>query len=91
MRLVLMIIATIFVVFFFVMSIKGNKFDSYVESLNGDDYPLKELYGFGFAVQEMSLFKLQGSLYVKLTGQAKMLYEPMYTEYYAKLTVEEDV
>lgn len=86
MRLVLMIIATIFVVFFFVMSIKGNKFDSYVESLNGDDYPLKELYGFGFAAQEMSLFKLQGSLYVKLTGQAKMLYEPMYTEYYAKLT-----
>lgn len=85
MRLILMIIATAFVVFFFVMCIKGNKYDSYVESLDGDDYPLKVLYGFGFAVQDLKPFKLQGSLYVKLTTQSKMLYEPMYTEYYAKL------
>lgn len=86
MRLILLIIATILVIFFFVMAIKGKKFDNYVESLNGNEYPLKELYGFGFAVQELKPFNLKGNLYIKLTSQSKMLYEPTYTEYYAKLT-----
>lgn len=85
MKIVLLIIATALVVLFLIFSIKGNKYDSYVEPLDGDEYPLKEIYGIGFALQDLKPFALQGSLYVKLTTQAKMLYEPMYAEYYAKV------
>lgn len=86
MKLVLLIIATFFVVTFFIASIKGNKYDEYVENLDGNEYPLKELYGIGFAMQDFKPLQLSGSLYIKLTNQSKMIYEPMYAEYYAKLT-----
>ncbi len=85
MRLILLIVSTALVVFYFIMAVRGNKYSSYTDALEGSDYPLKELYGFGFALQDIKLFSLKGSVYLKLTNQAKMLYEPMYTEFYAKV------
>lgn len=85
MRLILLIVSTALVVFYFIMGIRGSKYSSYIDALNGSDYPLKELYGFGLAMQDIKPFSLEGSLYLKLTNQAKMLYEPMYSEFYAKI------
>lgn len=84
MRLVLLIVSTALVVFYFIMAVRGNRYSNYLEALEGNDYPLKELYGFGYALQDIKLFSLKGSVYMKLTNQAKMLYEPMYVEFYAQ-------
>ena len=84
MRLVLLIVSTALVVFYFIMAVRGNRYSNYLEALEGSDYPLKELYGFGYVLQDIKLFSLKGSVYMKLTNQAKMLYEPMYVEFYAQ-------
>lgn len=86
MRLFILIVSTALCVLFLMYSVKGSKYDSYVEDLDSNDYPIKEIYGIGFALEEIPLFSLKGKMNDKLTSQAKLLYKPIYAEYYTKLT-----
>lgn len=86
MRVSLLIISTILSLLFLVFAIKAKKYDEYIEGLEGSDYPFKEIYPIGFVMQDFGVFKLKGSVYNKFLLQAKLLYEPQYAEYYAKLT-----
>ena len=78
-------IGTIVFIIFAVSLLKGNKYDSLLEPLDGDDYPMKAIYSAGLALQESSLFQLRGALGEKLRGNATLCYGPKYSEYYARI------
>lgn len=65
--------------------LKGAKFNYLVENLEGSEFPLKSIYCIGFAWSEGKLFALKGKIREKLIGQAKLLYDPKYAEYYASV------
>lgn len=86
MRLICMILGTILTVLLIVRMIRGAKYDSLTEVLEGSDYPLKGLYGVGFSWNDTKLLHLKGKMREQLVGEAKLLYDPRYAEYYATVT-----
>lgn len=86
MRIVLLVVSTVISLMFLVFAFKANKYDEYIEDLDGSEYPFKEIYSIGFAMQDVKIFQLKGNTYNKFIMQAKLLYEQQYAEYYAKLT-----
>lgn len=86
MRYTFLIIGTILAILFIIQLIRGEKFESMVENLDEDKFPLNGLYGAGFAWSSGKLFKLQGKRAADLYTQASLLYEPQYAEYYANVT-----
>lgn len=78
-----LLIASVLGIMFAVKLIRGEKYAYMVESLTGDDYPFKGLYCVGFSWGETKLFALKGNMRQTLIGQAKLLYDPKYAEYYA--------
>lgn len=56
-----------------------------VENLDSKDFPLKSIYCVGFSWSSHSFLKLKGKIREKLVGQAKLLYDFKYAEYYANI------
>lgn len=65
--------------------ITGSKYSAMVESLDSGEFPLKNLYTVGLSWGELKLFALRGEIREKLIGQAKLLFDPRYAEYYANI------
>lgn len=86
MRYTFLIIGSILAILFIIQLIRGEKYESMVENLDGDNFPLSSLYGAGFAWSSGKLFKLKGKRASDLYTQASLLYEPQYAEYYANVT-----
>jgi len=84
-RICLLIISTILTVLFAVFAIMGKKYESYIESLDDEEYPLKELYVAGFVLSNIKLFSLKRKLKEDLVSHAKLLYVPRFAEFYANL------
>ena len=83
MRYFCMGIGTVLAALFIMQLIRGKKYESIVENLDGNAYPLNGLYGVGFSWSAMKLFRLKGKTETKLKVNASLLYEPQYAEYYA--------
>lgn len=80
-----MAIGSILAILFIVQMKKGKQFEPYVENLDSNVYPLKDLYIVGFVWSTTKLFQLKGKKGSELKLQASMLYEPQYADYYAGL------
>lgn len=78
-----LLFASILSVILAVQLMKGGKYAYLVESLDGADYPFKSLYCVGFAWNEIPALSLKGKIRQTLIGQAKLLYDPKFAEYYA--------
>lgn len=85
MRIIMLGIGTVLTVLLLVKLISGKKYEKMTESLEGKDFPLKELYGIGYGWQYGKLFYLKGKKKKELMGQARLLYDVRYAEYYAVL------
>lgn len=85
MRLLYLLIGSLLAVFLVIKLLKGSKYNYLVENLEGSDFPLKSIYCIGFSWSEGKLFALKGKLREKLIGQAKLLYDPKFAEYYASV------
>lgn len=72
-------------VLFIVMSLSGSRYYNLVENLDSGDYPLKSIYGVGFVWGSLPFLSLKGKTREKLIGQAKLLYDYRYAEYYANV------
>ena len=66
-----------------ILLIAGKKYKYLVENLDSGEFPLKGIYGVGFVFGQSRVFALRGKLREVLIGQAKLLYDPQYGEYYA--------
>ncbi len=86
MRLFYMLLGSIMTIVFLIQMLHGKKYAYMVENLESGDYPLKNLYGVGFSWGEKKLLSLKGKIREKLIGQAKLLYDVKYAEYYASIT-----
>lgn len=85
MRLLYLLIGSLLAVFLVIKLLKGAKFNYLVENLEGGEFPLKSIYCIGFSWSEGKLFALKGKIREKLIGQAKLLYDPKFAEYYASV------
>lgn len=85
MQIIYLILGTISVIMFIAKTIGGSKYYEILENLDDDEFPLKGLYGIGFSWSEIGAFRLRGKLRENLIGQAKLLYDFNYAEYYASV------
>lgn len=85
MRYTIITIGTILAALFILQLVRGQKFTAMVENLDGNQYPLADLYVVGFTWSSTKLFAFRGKLAADLMNQASMLYEPQYAEYYGNL------
>lgn len=85
MRLAFLIVGSISLILFIVKVKKGEQYFYTIENLSNSEYPLRSLYCVGFSWSETKLFALKGKMREKLIGQAKLLYDVKYAEYYASL------
>lgn len=84
MRIVFLSAGTILAMLYIVLSFAGKKYDSYLEPLDGDAFPLKCLYGAGFALQDIRPFALKGKLGGRLYKEMALYYSDQYSVFYAK-------
>lgn len=85
MRYIFIGIGSILAILFIIQIKKGKKFESIVENLDGNTFPLNQLYSVGFAWSSSKLFQLKGKRVADLRAQASLLYDPQYAEYYANV------
>lgn len=85
MRYIFIVIGSILAILFIIQIKKGKKFESIVENLDGNIFPLNQLYSVGFAWSSTKLFQLKGKRAATLRAQASLLYDPQYAEYYANV------
>ncbi len=84
-NLAMLIIASaltlIWILFFFM----GQKYNSMFEPLNEKEYPLKEIYGFGYGILEMIHYKYKSKGDRLLRTELEILYGGKYVEYYLRV------
>ena len=82
MRFIILLIGTALALLFIMQMMRGKHYLSWVENLDGNEFPLCELCTVGFAWASTDMFALKGKKAVELKTQATMLYEPLYADYY---------
>ncbi len=85
MRYILAAIGSVLAILFIIQISRGKKYESIVENLDPNAFPLNGLYGVGFAWNTTKLLKLKGQTEKKLKSQAALVYDPQYAEYYANV------
>lgn len=68
-----------------IMIFVGKKYQSFLDGLEGPDFPIKGTYIIGLAWSSVPFMKLKGSRREKMIEQAKLLYDVRYAEYYANI------
>ena len=81
------IVTIIWIVFYF----KGRKYNSMFESLNEEDFPLKEIYGTGYAMLEAIHYDYKSKSDRKLRRDVKILYGEKYAEFFVRVIYAEKV
>lgn len=82
-RLICLAIGTVLSILLVMQLLRGKKYGELTAALDGHSFPLSGLYGIGFAWNEWRLFSLRGKLRTKMVGEAKLIYDPKYAEFYA--------
>ncbi len=83
--MIVLILTTVIGLLFVFNLNRGAKYEYLVENLDSKKYPLKSLYGVGYAWSNKT-FKIPAKIYEKFYSESSILYEPKYAEYYARLT-----
>lgn len=82
-RIAVLVAGSVLVVLFFRKLALGKKYEEWTVPLENTEYPLKELYGVGYSWSEHAPFELKGKRKETLVGQARLLYDGRYAEFYA--------
>lgn len=85
MQFVFVGIGSLLAIIFIIYLQSGKKFEYIVENLDGNVYPLSELYIVGFVWNSKKIFQLKGKIASNLKTQAALLYETQYADYYANV------
>ena len=84
-QLIFAAIGTVLAVLFLIKSKKGEKYEEMLAPLDDKTYPLNSLYGVGFTWMENPIFKFEGKKAAELKGQAGLIYERRFADYYARV------
>lgn len=74
-----------------VFYVKGKKHNSMFDVLEEKEYPLKEIYGLGYAVLEIIKYKYKSKSDRKLRQELDILYGSKYSEYYLRVIHSQQV
>lgn len=85
MKALYMLIGSILAALLVLKMLSGEKYRYLVENLDSKEYPVSGMYVIGFAWSETSLLSLKGKMRETLVGQARLLYDPKFAEYYASV------
>lgn len=85
MRVIYLFLGSISLVFLVVCVQRGKKYEEMLEVLDDDEFPLNFMYSIGFGLNEFSFLKLNGKIRKELVGQAMLVYDPKFAEYYANV------
>lgn len=85
MGMIILSIGTVITVIFIVCLIKGQEYEYMLKALRGDDFPMKNIYSAGLALQELKWFALSGRIGLFLREKTKLIYTQKYSEYYARI------
>lgn len=85
MRIFCLLVGSFLSVLLVIRLLKGAKYNYLVENLERKEFPLKSIYCIGFSWSNGKIFAFNGKVREKLLGQAKLLYDPKFAEYYANV------
>lgn len=85
MKIIYLLLGSIASVLLILKMNSGKKYQDIFETLDDKEFPLKSLYCVGLAWAEIPGLSLKGKMREKLVGQAKLLYESKYADYYANV------
>lgn len=77
----------IWLIFFFI----GNKYTQMFVVLDEKNYPLKDLYGMGYAVMELMHYKYRAKWDKKIRADLSILYTTKYAEYYLRVAYAQTI
>jgi len=78
-----LLFATVAAIFVIGGLLKSKEYESFVENLEGNEFPLKSMYTIGLFWNSKKPFTIQGKLWDKLKQEATLLYGKTHCEYYA--------
>lgn len=70
---------------------KGGKYNSLFDNLEEKDYPLKEIYGLGYAALEMIHYDYRSKQDRKMRQQLDILYGSQYSDYYLRVVHSQQI
>lgn len=85
MRIILLGIGSILTILFILHMNRGKQYNSLVENLNDNEFPLSSLYIVGFSWSSGRFLAFSGKKATTLKTQASLLYESQFAEYYANV------
>lgn len=91
MQLIFMIAGTVSAVLFMIMMVRGKKYEQMIVNLDSNVFPVRELYGVGFAWSQSGPIKLKGDRGTKLKTEAASYFEHQFGEYYASVVWAETI
>ncbi|AEV67152.1 type II secretion system F family protein [Acetivibrio clariflavus] len=84
-NIVIMTVGTVALLLWLIFFILGNKYDGMFDSLNEKDFPLKEIYGVGYAALETFRYSFNSKSDRKLKHEIEILYGDKYAEYFLRV------
>lgn len=85
-RIIFAIIGSVLAGLFVFRMIRGKRYEPLFDGLEGnDDFPLAELYSVGYSWSDTSILAFNGKHANKLRGEAALLYDPQYADYYGRV------
>lgn len=85
MQYLFLVLGSVLSVLFIVFMFKGQKYDYMLDSLTGDEFPLKSIYSVGLAWQDTKIGRLRGKTGDKLRASANLYYSKKYSEFYSRI------
>ena len=86
-----MLIGSVLAGLFILQIMRGKNYESWVENLDENEFPLHELYIVGFAWCSMGMFKMKPKTELELKNYASLLYDIQYAEYYANVVWAQNI
>ena len=90
-NIVIMFIGAIFLLVWLYFFFVGNKHSSLFDALAENDYPLKEIYGLGYAIMEAINYQYKTKADRKLRQEVDVLYGKKYADYYIRVIYSQKV
>lgn len=84
--IVVEIICALLLIVWLILLMKGSKYKDFIEPLDKKEFPLKDLYGIGFALMELVKYNYKSKSDKKLKENIEILYgEKKYVDYYIRV------
>lgn len=83
--IIIMSAGTVLSLVFIILLLLGGKYKSMTEPLNEKDFPLHDLYAFGFLILDMAHFGFESRKDLKRKQYVELLYEKKYSDYYMRV------